>query len=445
MRWLFLKDLRILRRSPFLVALLIIYPALVALLIGLALSRGPDKPRVAFLNEVPEGQSTIDLGGKHVDLSRYSSQFFQAVDPVRVDTREQAVAKVRSGDALAALIIPADIVDKLASGIEQARVEVIYNGDALKQSFVQSTIDAKLAQANGALADRLRDVALQDVRLLIDGGHLSTPLGDFDLLGLTNTERVLNAAVATLPAHSPQRAPLRRVAAFAKLAHDGLGFARSGLITVSRPVSVQRTVVDGRRTPLDTFAVAVAVTVSLMFVCVLLAAGMLALEREEQAFSRLVRGLVSRTALLGEKVGLAAACGAVVALVMLCGIGAFVGLGWGRFGLWLAALAVAGVAFGALGVAVGAVAREVRAASLLAIMLTLPLAFLALVPSGAVAGGLYDVIRVVSALFPFKPALQALDAAVNDAQPALPGPLVHLAILAAAFGALARLALRRFA
>ena len=40
MRWLLLKDLQILRRSPLLVALLIIYPVLVALLIGYALSRG---------------------------------------------------------------------------------------------------------------------------------------------------------------------------------------------------------------------------------------------------------------------------------------------------------------------------------------------------------------------------------------------------------------------
>ena len=444
MRWLLQKDLRILRRSPFLVALLIVYPALVALLIGLALSRGPQKPRVAFLNEVPAGQSTIQLGGKTVDPSRYSSQFFRAIEPLRVQTRQEAIAKVRSGDALAALIIPSDIVDKLATGIEQARVEVIYNGDALKQSFVQSTIDAKLAEANGALSDRLRGLALQDLKLLIDGGALNTPLGNFDLLGLSNAQRILDAVVATLPARSAQRSALQRVAAFAKLAHDGLGFASGGLLTVSRPVAVQRTVIDGRRTPLDTFAVAVAVTVSLMFVCVLLAAGMLALEREEQAYGRLVRGLVSRSGLLGEKAGLGAACGAVVALLMLCGIGAFVRLAWGRFPLWLAALAVAGVAFGALGVAIGAVAREVRAASLLAIMLTLPLAFLALVPSGAVAGGLYDVIRVVSALFPFKPALQALDAAVNDARPALPGPLLHLAALALGFGLLARVALRRF-
>ena len=45
-----------------------------------------------------------------------------------------------------------------------------------------------------------------------------------------------------------------------------------------------------------------------MFVTVLLAAGMLALEREEHAFGRLVRGLVSRLGLLVEKIGLAALC-----------------------------------------------------------------------------------------------------------------------------------------
>src|SRR3954454_13444309 len=203
MRWLLLKDLRILRRSPLLVALLVIYPAIVALLIGLALSRGPAKPKVAFLNEVAAGQATVDLGGERVDLARYASQFFKDVDAIPVDTRAEAVDKVRSGDALAALVVPGDIVDKIASGVQQARVEVIFNGDALKQSFVESTIDAKLAQANGALADRLRGVALQDLQLLIDGGVLRTPIRNFDLLGLRNSKRILDATVATLPPDSP--------------------------------------------------------------------------------------------------------------------------------------------------------------------------------------------------------------------------------------------------
>ena len=47
MRWLLLKDLQILRRSPFLVVMLVAYPVIISVLIGLALSRGPDKPMSA--------------------------------------------------------------------------------------------------------------------------------------------------------------------------------------------------------------------------------------------------------------------------------------------------------------------------------------------------------------------------------------------------------------
>jgi hypothetical protein len=170
---------------------------------------------------------------------------------------------------------------------------------------------------------------------------------------------------------------------------------------------------------------------------------MLALEREEHAFGRLVRGLVSRTGLLAEKIGLAGLCAWALAAVMLAVLVGFLDLGWSRTPVWLAALAVAAVAFAALGVAIGGVTREVRAASLLAFMLALPIAALALIPSGAVNETLYDVIRIVSAAFPFKPALDALDAALNGG--ALLVPLLHLAALAVAFTGIARLSLRRFA
>jgi ABC-2 type transport system permease protein len=182
-----------------------------------------------------------------------------------------------------------------------------------------------------------------------------------------------------------------------------------------------------------------------MFVTVLLASGLLALEREEHVFKRLVRGLVSREGLLAEKVGLAALCSFVVTLGMLAGIGAFVHLDWSRFPVWVLALAAGALAFGALGVAIGALAREVRAASLLAFLLSLPIAFLALVPSGSVSTALYDVIRVISAVFPFRATLQALDSALNDTGRGVAGPVLHLLGLTAAFGVIARLALRRFA
>jgi len=192
---------------------------------------------------------------------------------------------------------------------------------------------------------------------------------------------------------------------------------------------VRTAVLHGRRTPLDTFAVVVAVAISEMFVCLLLAAGGLALEREEHTLARLVRGLVSRETLLAEKAILAAGCALLVAFALLAGVGAFVALDWGRVGLWLIALAVGSLAFGALGVAIGALAREVRASSLLAFLLSLPLAFLALVPA-------------ISYVFPFKSALQALDAAVNRAAPSIGSSVAHLAVLVLVFGVLARLALR---
>ena len=99
----------------------------------------------------------------------------------------------------------------------------------------------------------------------------------------------------------------------------------------------------------------------------------------------------------------------------------------------------------AAGAALGAAAREVRAVSLLAFMVTLPIAFLSLVPSGAVGTGIFDAIKIVTAIFPFKPALEAMTAALDSGGGGIGGPLVHLAILIAAYGLIARFALRRFA
>jgi ABC-type multidrug transport system permease subunit len=445
MRWLLVKDLRILRRSPLLVSLLVIYPIVIAVLIGFALSRGPDEPEVAFYNGL-EGQPTeVELGGEQIDLAQEGQRLFDAIDPVPVDSREEAIKKVEDGDVLGALVIPDDLASNIQSALEPGTVEVYYNAeDPAKRQYVENTIKSQVQQANSALTKRVAKEALQLLDLISEGGDYSFLGQDFDVLGLQRSEQILKAARADLPADSPERAELERVIAFAGLARENLAFSDEVLNVVGEPIRVKATALDGGTTSLNSFAIAIAVAVSLMFITLLLAAGTLALEREENAFARLVRGLVSRTALLIEKAGLATVCSVAVSLLMLAGLGLFVDLDWGRFPLWLAALALGALAFAALGLAIGALTREVRAASLLAFMLCLPLAFLALVPSGAVAPALYDVIRAVSAAFPFKPALDALDAALNDAGD-LGGPLLHLAALALVFGALARVALRRFA
>ena len=88
---------------------------------------------------------------------------------------------------------------------------------------------------------------------------------------------------------------------FAGLARQNLALANSLLSSVRQPIAVDKQVIAGSIPPLDTFAVAVAAAITLMFVTVLLVAGSLALEREENTFARLTRGLVGRTALLAEK------------------------------------------------------------------------------------------------------------------------------------------------
>ncbi|MFL5841394.1 MAG: ABC transporter permease [Thermoleophilaceae bacterium] len=445
MRWLLIKDLQILKRSPLLVALLILYPVIISVLIGLALSKGPEKPRVAFVNQVPTSANVIQLGKESIDASKYAQQLFTAIDPVRVSSEQEAIAKVKSGDVLGALILPPDITHKLATGTESAHVKVYYNAeDPVKARFVRDTINSQVSQANAAVRKKLTKIAIGYLHLIVRGGQFSFFGRNFDVLGLTKAEAVLGATLKQVPKNSAAAAQIAAVQQFARVARDNLDLSDSVLKTVGEPIVVDQTILKGGKTPLDAFAVAVAVTVSLMFVTLLLAAGTLALEREENAFARLVRGLVSRTGLLAEKGLLAAGSAFLVALVMLAGLALFIDLSWDRFPQWVVALAVGALAFAAMGLAIGALTREVRAASLLAFMLSLPIAFLALVPSGSVSQTLYDVTSAISAVFPFKASLDAINAALNDSG-GLGKALAHLAVLTLGFGLLGRVALRRFA
>jgi ABC-type multidrug transport system permease subunit len=464
MRWLLRKDLLILGRSRLLLALLIVYPVAIALLIGLAISRSPARPRVAIVDETPPGE-TLVVGTPSGPLGADSRHLLDKVQAVDVSSRAQAVAKVKSGEVLAAVVIPPNIAARVASATEAAQLEVLYDGDALEQSLVQSTLDSALAQANLGFSAQIQKAAGTVIGSLLHGGSLDGIGPPGGLIGLAQIPPTLGAVIAHQP-RGYDRTQLERVAAFAGFAVQNLSLAKQVLSTIAQPIRVNSVLLHGRRTPLDTFAVVVAVTLSMMLMCVLLAAGGVALEREEHTLARLTRRapggapphsgaargrrrrsagapLISREALLVEKTLLAAGCAFLIAFAMLAGISAFVALDWGRVGEWLLALVLAALGFGALGVAIGALAREVRAASLLAFLLSLPLAFLALVPAGSVSGGFYDAIGAISFVFPFKPALQALDAAVNGSSPAIGVPLLHLAVLAVAFAALARAGLRQ--
>ncbi len=447
MRWLLLKDLQILRRSPLQAALLIVYPVLIALLIGFAISRDPGKPRVAFLNEIPQG-ARVAAGGRELPSVGVRGRICERVQCVDVGSRAEAAEKVRSGDVLAALILPSDLINRLNSlstlSPETPEVEVMVNEeDPVKARLVDDRISALLGQANLFIARRIAGESGRYLNLVVDGGSFDVLGEKIEILGLRPSTAILEAL---RPAVSPKlRGELDRVIRFGTLARDNLDVAAPLIDRLAQPIAVDKQSVSAPVPPLDVFAVAVAATLTLTFVTLLLVAGSLALEREENTYARLTGGLVSRSALLAEKVGLGMAVGLVVTLLMLAGVQIFVGLEWGRFGLWLVAILAGGAGLAATGAALGAAARDVRAVSLLAFMISLPVALLSLVPSGAVGATLYDGIRVLTALFPFKPTLQAITAALDSAGPGIGGPLLHLAVLVVAYAAIARVALRRFA
>ncbi len=450
MRWLLIKDLQILRRSPLLTGLLAVYPVAIALMIGFALSSPPGKPKVAFYSEVAPGHGKIGFGNQQINVSSYASQIFQSIQPIRVHSRDAAVAKVRDGEALAALVIPGDITQQIQSlvttGVGSPTVELILNSkDPLEREFVNQAITARLNDVEQAVSKQVLRLAISDLQQVLNGGTIQFLGQNFQLLGLRNARSVIQGTLAGLPRGSPLRPALRQVVTFADLAIQGLGFASPVLGSIGKPLTVQQTQLAGRTTPTDAYAAAIAVIISLMFVALLLAAGMLAIERSENAYSRLVRGLISPEKLLSEKVALSAGCAALVTLLMAALVSLFVHLDWTRFELWVVALAFGGLAFGALGVTIGGVAREVSAASLMAILISLPVAFVALVPASAVSGALKSVLDAVAFVFPFKAALQAISNAFSGTAPGIGWPLVHLLVLTLVFGALARLSLRRFA
>jgi ABC-2 type transport system permease protein len=447
MRWLLLKDLQILRRSPLQAFLLVAYPVLIAVLVGFAISRSPEKPRVAFLDEVPSS-ARVAVGQTQLPKIGVSERICERVECVHVKDRGEAVDEVRSGDVLAALILPADLVDRINSlstpSPSTPEVEVIVNEeDPIKARLVNDRIDSLLTQANLAIARRIAHEGGKFVGLVVHGGQFSVLGQQIPILGLRNAARILQALRPALPA-GPLRDSLDQVLQFTALTRGNLGAAATLLTRLTQPIAVDKQVVNASTPPLEVFAIAVAATFTLAFVTVLLVAGSLALEREENAFSRLTRGLISHSALLTEKVLLGVGVGLVVTLLMLAGLTLFVPLHWSRLGLWLAAIVAGGAGLGTAGAALGAVAREVRAVSLLAFMVTLPIAFLSLVPSGTVGPALYDAIKLITALFPFKPALQAITGALDPGGPSIAAALLHLAILTAAYGLLARVALRRF-
>jgi hypothetical protein len=437
--WLVLrKDLLVLRRSPALLGVLIAYPLVIALLIGLTAAYANAKPRVAFVDKdgIPH---RLNVAGASFDIDRLIDDVGKNVEIVRM-SESQASEQLASGRVSAVVTVPQGFVSDL-EGLVSSPHLTLATGSGGITPRVRQQMQALVYNLNLRLQKAFIKADLEYVNLLLHGGQGRVLGHDFSIIGLDGTKRLL----ATMP-DSPQK---KEIADFVDDARLALALTNNAIRATASPVVLDEEKGKGRTSLLSAQVQAYGLAITISFLGLLLAAGALAAERDENAIGRLVRGLVGLGQLVVAKIGLAVTVAFGVGLAILVGFGIAVQAGgvrggepWQRLPLVLVGVLLAGAAVGAVGTLVGALARESRTASLVGVLVVLPVVFLGLLPREIV-----PVAAWVSDLFPFVHAVRFFASALYDGSPwaSVARETAWLVGLAALFGGLARLTVRRLA
>jgi len=437
------KDLRILGRSPVLVAALVVYPLVFAALVGAVVRYASDRPTIAFvdLDHLPE---TLTVGGQSFNVPAVLDQVNESAELVPME-EEEADRKLANGEVDAEIVVPRGFASRLRGMVEspQLIVKTARGGVATR---VEQQTQALVYELNQRLQDAYIKANLAYVHLIVEGGTGTFLGNEFDVVGLQRAGEMLAEIERTTkdPAVADRA---RELSNFVRQASLALGASDESLRATANPIELEVDTGAGRSWLLSAQLQAYALALTLAFICVLLAAAAIAAERDENVIGRLARGLVGLTDLVVVKVALAVLVAVALGLVIALVFGIFSavfdvtgGEPWARLPLLAVGLVAAGAAFGAFGVLIGVVAREARTAVLVAFLVALPLVLLGLLPAGTV-----EAARLISKAFPFSHAVDFFQSALYDNDPwgTLAREAAWLVGLAVAFGAAARLGMRR--
>ena len=435
--WLLLrKDLRVLRRSPLLVVILLAYPLLVAGLVGLVAGYASSKPRVALVDEdnVPK---IIVLGGHRFHVDRTIARVSHDVKLVRLSS-DEAERELRTGKVVAVVTVPRGFVADLRAMVRSPQLILQTTHGGLSPRVTQQ-VQALVYSLNRELQTAYIESNLRYVQLILHGGDGSFLGRQFHILGLDGTERELR--------HLPPGERLDRIRQFVRDARLALAQTNGALRATANPIELVQAPEHGRTWALSAQVQAYALALTISFLTLVLAAGALAAERDENVIGRLARGLVGLGELVSAKIMLAAVVALGVGFAIALAFGVVIQVGgvtggepWSRLPLLAAGLALAGASLGALGTLLGALARESRTASLISLLVVLPIVFLGLVPREVVPAAGY-----LSDAFPFAHSVRFFGAALYDASPwdGVAREGAWLAGLAVVFATAARAGARR--
>jgi len=402
------KDLRVLWRSPVLLGALLAYPIVIAMLVGLVAGYASAKPRVAFVDQdhLPK---IVAVGGHRFHLQTVIDDVAKQVTLVRLNAK-QAARDLADGKVVATITVPPGFLSDLETTARSPSLVLRTGTGGLTPRVVQQ-MQALVYQLNQQLQAGYIAANLVFVRLILHGGTGSFLGRRFTLLGLDGTQKEL--------AKLPQSKRVAVIEHFVKVAAVGLAQTGTALRATANPITLKQAPRHGRTWVLSAQVQSYGIALTVTFLALLLAAGAAAAEKDEGTIGRLRRGLVSFGQLVWAKVALAAlvglALGAAIALVfgIVVEVGGVTGgEPWARLPLLLVGVALAGAVVGAAGTLLGTLAREARTASLLAVLIVLPVVFLGLVPRGALGLAYW-----VSLFLPFSHAVRWFSAALYDTSP----------------------------
>ena len=434
------KDGRVLARSRLLAAGLVLYPLLVALVVGVLVRYAGERPQISLVGEaaLPD---VVRVGDRTFDLR----QLLADAPEVRLVGRSPAEAarELANGRTLATLVIPSEFADRLAEMRGSPKLVLRTTRSGLSTRVVEK-VRALVYSLNLELQQAYIRANLAAVGLVLKGGSGSIGKTRFTLLGIDKAQQ----RVAVL-ARSPDRAVAERareLAAFLKQLRGAVGQVGVFLRATANPIVLTTATEGGRGWLLSAQIQVYALALTLAFVTTLLGAAAITAEREEAVIRRFARGLVPLGHLIVEKILFAALVATAIGVALALVFGLIVAIGgvaggepWSRVPLLVPGLALAAVCFAAFGVLLGALGRESGTAMLLAFLVGLPLSLLGVVPGEA------TLASRIGDLFPFGHTASLLTGVLYDSSPfpALGRGAAWLAALAAGFGLLARLTVRR--
>lgn len=426
------KDLRVLLRNRALLAALLVYPFLLALVMGAAFQEPPSTLDLAVVDH-ERPAATADLGGETVttqDLLAAATPFAKVR---RAATDAEAIRLVRSGEVDAALVIPEGFLGDLTTLGQNASLTLIVDeSDPVRAGVARNAVEGAIEAFVKSVVQKKIDDVLALLALTVEGGTTRLAFVDVNVLGIDNANARLQEVRATLDSESPEHQKVTDVIGFLDFAKGVLGNSELYLESTALPLEVQTRGLTAAQTRLVSVALPGALVLGLFWTGGVASALLSARDRETGAHRRLaaaprlrILAPASRTlaALLATSLP-----AAVVLVLGLIALGARIVDPLATLGV----LVVSALAAAALGALAASLARASSASTLIVVLALLPMLLL---------GGLFYPVAYMPApaqtaanLLPLTLATDALRGAMLRGSPPieLAVPVLGLLVFAAA-------------